>query len=58
MRLNFCVACGCDDADKLHHHHFVARGDGGLDTDDNMITLCVECHGKIHALSGGTIIKC
>jgi HNH endonuclease len=50
MKLKFCVACGCADADKLHHHHLVARGDGGPDTDDNVITLCVECHGKIHGV--------
>jgi hypothetical protein len=28
----------------------VARGDGGSDTDDNMITPCVGCHGKIHGV--------
>ena len=48
MKLDFCVACGNKDA--LHHHHLVARADGGSDGDTNLITLCAECHGKIHGM--------
>jgi hypothetical protein len=28
----------------------VARSQDGPDNDDNLITLCVECHGKIHGI--------
>jgi HNH endonuclease len=48
MRLTCCAACGHDKPDELHHHHLVARSQGGPDTDSNLITLCVECHAKIH----------
>ena len=33
---------------KLHVHHIVFRSNGGTDTPDNLITLCEECHTKIH----------
>ena len=46
MRLDFCVACSR--TDDLNHHHLVPRSVGGLDDESNLITLCHECHGKIH----------
>jgi hypothetical protein len=48
MRLDFCVACG-HKAD-LNHHHMVPRVLGGPDDENNMLTLCVECHGKVHGV--------
>ena len=48
MRLNFCAACGDDDPSHLHQHHLVPRSRGGGDEETNTITLCVECHGKVH----------
>ena len=32
----------------LHAHHIVYRSQGGADTLDNLITLCEECHKKLH----------
>lgn len=32
----------------LHAHHIVYRSQGGADTLDNLITLCEECHNKLH----------
>lgn len=32
-----------------HHHHIVFRSRGGPDSPDNLITLCVTCHGLAHA---------
>lgn len=32
----------------LHVHHIVYRSNGGADTLDNLITLCKECHKKLH----------
>lgn len=33
---------------KLHTHHIIFRSNGGTDTPDNLITLCEECHEKLH----------
>lgn len=43
-----------DDSDdvELHVHHIVPLGCGGTNSFRNLITLCEECHGKIH---GGPI---
>jgi hypothetical protein len=32
----------------LHAHHVVFRSKGGKDTIDNLVTLCEECHKKVH----------
>jgi len=39
-----CQVCGR--ADQLHVHHIIPALDGGLDTPDNLITLCARCHPK------------
>ena len=33
---------------KLHVHHIVFKSKGGTDTPDNLITLCSDCHSKVH----------
>ena len=33
---------------KLHVHHVVFRSNGGTDTPSNLITLCEDCHEKLH----------
>jgi hypothetical protein len=33
---------------KLHVHHIIFRSKGGTDTPDNLITLCEDCHTKLH----------
>jgi 5-methylcytosine-specific restriction endonuclease McrA len=50
LGLKFCVACGINNQDELHHHHLIARSQGGSDDDTNIVTFCVECHGKLHGL--------
>jgi hypothetical protein len=50
LRLKFCVACGNDNQDELHHHHLIARSQGGSDEETNLITFCVECHGRLHGV--------
>lgn len=32
----------------MHAHHIVYRSQDGADTLDNLITLCEECHKKLH----------
>lgn len=46
-----CQGCGTDDA-ELHAHHIVPLGCGGTNTLRNLITLCQQCHGRVH---GGSI---
>jgi len=36
---------------KLHNHHIVFRCNGGTDSPDNLITLCLDCHEQLHAYS-------
>lgn len=43
-----CQQCGKDKI-SLHVHHIKFRSQGGTDTPDNLITLCHNCHDKLHA---------
>ena len=51
-----CQVCGFDGRDltergSLHVHHVIHLGMGGSeekDVPENMITLCAECHRKVH----------
>ena len=38
----------CDSEISIHKHHIIREKNGGLDTDDNIINLCVKCHTCIH----------
>lgn len=46
-----CQCCGKKNC-RLEVHHIKFRRDGGTDDEDNLITLCKECHDGVHA---GTI---
>jgi hypothetical protein len=46
MKHDYCVACA--KAENLHQHHLVPKSLGGSDDERNLITLCGECHAKIH----------
>lgn len=37
---------------RLHAHHLIERRDGGTDTLDNLITLCLSCHRRHHTVLG------
>lgn len=47
-----CQCCGKKNC-RLEVHHIIFRSHGGTDDENNMITLCKECHKGIH---NGTII--
>lgn len=47
-----CQCCGKKNC-QLQTHHIIFRSQGGTDDEDNMITLCKECHKGVHA---GTIV--
>ena len=34
--------------DRGHRHHLQYRSKGGMDTTDNLITLCAACHAGVH----------
>ena len=41
-----CQRCGC--LSELQLHHIQARSRLGDDADENLITLCAQCHQKVH----------
>jgi len=41
MKCYFCGKTG-----NLEEHHIIAKKDGGKDTKDNKVYLCVSCHYK------------
>jgi len=41
-----CQACGA--TTNLQVHHVEARSHQGSDSEGNLMTLCSECHRKIH----------
>ena len=38
----------CDSSQGLQVHHAIARGEGGTDSPQNLITLCSYCHSHAH----------
>ena len=42
-----CQCCGKKNT-RLEVHHIVYRSQGGTDDEDNLITLCEECHSAVH----------
>lgn len=43
-----CQCCGKKNC-RLEVHHIVFRSNGGIDDEENLITLCKECHDGVHA---------
>jgi 5-methylcytosine-specific restriction endonuclease McrA len=41
-----CQSCGSRSNLEVHHKEF--RGQGGNDSEQNLITLCFVCHSLIH----------
>ncbi|MEA0564484.1 HNH endonuclease [Lysinibacillus irui] len=40
-----CIVC--DEETNLHVHHKVPRKYGGVNHNDNLVTLCASCHGAV-----------
>ena len=38
----------CNDSHNLTPHHIKFQSQGGGDDLDNLITLCIACHNKVH----------
>ena len=47
-----CQCCGKKNC-RLEVHHIKFKSDGGTDDEENLITLCEDCHKGVHA---GTIV--
>ncbi len=41
-----CQHCGR--RDRLQIHHLVRRSQSGPDTEDNLMTVCSDCHRELH----------
>ena len=46
-RCTYCEYCG--KGGSVHVHHVRAKGAGGGDTADNLISLCARCHARTHS---------
>ncbi len=53
MKHDHCVACGI--REQLHHHHLIPKSRGGGNAETNLITLCANCHEKIHGVNNSLI---
>ena len=42
-----CQCCGKKNC-RLEVHHIIFRSNGGTDDEENLITLCEDCHKKVH----------
>ena len=47
-----CQCCGKKNC-RLEVHHIKFKSDGGTDDEENLITLCEDCHKGVHA---GTVV--
>lgn len=47
-----CQVCGKKHT-RLEVHHIIYRSQGGTDDESNLITLCEDCHNKVHS---GTLV--
>ena len=41
----------------INHHHLKWLSKGGIDTIDNVVALCPNCHRKMHELNNKDDIK-
>ncbi len=50
-RRPYCQLCGLSKSSMDYAvHHIKYRSQGGHDIEDNLICLCIDCHGKAHKL--------
>jgi len=47
-KLDHCIFCGYDDERALECHHLIPKLQGGKEAKSNIITICANCHRKIH----------
>jgi len=57
-KLDHCIFCGYDDERALECHHLIPKLKGGKETKSNIITICANCHRKIHNPESDCIGTC
>jgi len=45
-----CFICGEDNPAVLQDHHILPRRHGGGDSDENLVTLCANCHAAVEKI--------
>lgn len=45
-----CFICGEDNPNVLQDHHILPRRHGGGDSDENLVTLCANCHAAVEQI--------
>jgi len=45
-----CKLCNIK-TNYLEVHHIIPKSRGGLDNDNNLINICIECHSLVHDVS-------
>jgi len=45
-----CFICGEDNTTVLQEHHILPRRYGGGNSDDNLVTLCANCHEAVEKI--------
>jgi len=45
-----CKVCGEDRSEVLETHHRIPRRHGGQDTEENLVTVCANCHRVLESL--------
>ena len=43
-----CQACGQAGDNRLQLHHVIYRSQGGSHDEENLVTLCFDCHKDVH----------
>lgn len=47
---DLCVICGCENPNVLEKHHKIPSRYGGTDRDENLVTLCANCHAAVERI--------
>lgn len=47
---NTCFICGEDNPVVLEEHHIIPRRHGGSDNEENLVTLCANCHKAVEKI--------
>lgn len=50
-----CVMCGS--AYAMPNAHYISRAHGGLGIEENIVTLCINCHNRYDNTSLRSVIK-
>jgi len=45
-----CAFCGCDNENVLERHHRIPSRFGGRDNDENLVTVCANCHSVLERI--------